>query len=188
MPGHTLAFAPPCYLGVLKVCRWCISSLSDDVSFLSLVPWEPLCTVSHSVHACVCLSVYVCACLIHSHRRLIFPAGPVSLFLGALSSQLEATAVTCLANISPLLFSHLLTELHFSQNIGELYIIIYYYPITTLANSSWSRRLQKTPKWRSFTNSCSNTNYHMGDRLSKLTFAERLGSPWTEHTETGNVE
>lgn len=83
---------------------------------------------------CVCAHVRVCACLLHSQRRLISPAGPVRLFLGALSSQLEATAVTCLPNISPLLssplllfssppfFSPLSTYFHVSYNIGELWI------------------------------------------------------------------
>lgn len=62
----------------------------------------------------VCMHVCVCACRIYSQRRLIPPAGPVRLFLGALSSQLEATAVTCLPNIAPLL-TFFFSLLHFPQ-------------------------------------------------------------------------
>lgn len=60
---------------------------------------------------CVCVQMQVCACRIYSQRRLISPAGPVRLFLGALGSQLEPTAVTCLPNISPLFSSPLLSFL-----------------------------------------------------------------------------
>lgn len=78
---------------------------------------EPLCTVSNSIQASVCfmctagfLHVWMC---VHVCFILISPAGLVRLFLGALSSQLEATAITCLANITPLLHSHTSVSLVF---------------------------------------------------------------------------
>lgn len=48
--------------------------------------------------------VHACVCTLHLQRTLMSPAGPVRLFGGALSSQLEAAAVTFLPNIPSVIF------------------------------------------------------------------------------------
>lgn len=98
-----------------------LGSLFVLLFILSMYVYFPLCTgvlcmcvcmhVCVCMYVCVCVQMQVCACRIYSQRRLISPAGPVRLFLGALGSQLEATAVTCLPNISPLFSSPLLSFL-----------------------------------------------------------------------------
>lgn len=82
--------------------------LSDDVFPVSVLHCRILLVLFLILSKQLCASVHccfpMCACLLHS-RRLISPAGLVRLFLGALSSQLEATTITCLANIAPLTHS-----------------------------------------------------------------------------------
>ena len=153
------------WLGVSELCRWCISSLSHDVfpvwvlrsgSLFVLLFILSMQVCVFSVHrvpfcwgvcvcACVCVHVHMRACLLHSQRRLISPAGPVRLFLGALSSQLEATAVTCLPNISPLssplLSSPLLGVLHYPLTfMSAITLVKPYIPVLVLRPAQTSKR------------------------------------------------
>lgn len=113
---RTLASSPHSYLPrVSEVCRWFPPWVMMNFLSPSQPPREPFCTCVRSAYArlcfsvhldaflyscvCVCVHMHVCFCLLRSQRRLISPAGPVRLFLGAHSSQLEATAVTCSPSI-----------------------------------------------------------------------------------------
>ena len=128
-----------CALGAFLFC--CSSCLCRCVSF----PCIGCLSVGVCVCACVCVHVHMRACLLHSQRRLISPAGPVRLFLGALSSQLEATAVTCLPNISPLssplLSSPLLGVLHYPLTfMSAITLVKPYIPVLVLRPAQTSKR------------------------------------------------
>lgn len=160
-----------------QLCRW------------SGFPWVMIyflpdsCTLgvflySCSVCWCMCLSflctrcpsMHVCACQIYSQRRLISPAGPVRLFLGALSSQLEATTVTCLPNIWAHFFSLLLSphpnffiaHPHACHNINDLL------SPTQQWHSFWATSSTKQVNWKE------NWSFMVGSKITPKTLQSQM--------------